>query len=95
MSDYERNTVLPVSEVLALADRILPDRAGLQAGKRTPHEAAFSGAEGQVLLEMHRHGPFTTVTVRTDGLRTSKVDVVVRYLLNQMPYQASDEPREY
>lgn len=95
MSDYERNTVLPISEVLVLAEQILDERAGLQATKRSRHDLTFTGGEGTVHLEMHRHGPYTTVTARTDQLRTSKVDAVVRHLLNQMPYQAADEPREY
>ena len=95
MSDYERNTVLSVSEVVALAESILADRAGLTPGKRSHHDVTFSGPEGTVLLETHRHGPLTTVTARTNQLRTSKVDVVVRHLLNQMPYQPADEAREY
>ncbi len=95
MSDYERNTVLPISEVWTLAEQILEERAGLQPAKRSHHDVTFTGAEGTVLLEAHRHGPYTTVTARTDQLRTSKVDIVVRHLLNQLPYQASDESREY
>lgn len=95
MSDYERNTVLSAAEVMSLAEQILAERAGLQPGKRSHHAVSFSGGEGTVMLEAHRHGPLTTVTVRTDQLRTSKVDIVVRHLLNQMPYQPSDTEREY
>ena len=95
MSDYERNTVLSIEEVVSMAEKILAERAGLEAGKRSHHAVTFSGGEGTVVLETHRHGPLTTVTARTDQLRTSKVDIVVRHLLNQLPYQPSDQPREY
>lgn len=95
MSDYERNTVLSASEVISLAEKILAERAGLQPGKHSHHSVTFTGGEGTVVLETHRHGPLTTVTARTDQLRTSKVDIVVRHLLNQLPYQPADQPREY
>jgi hypothetical protein len=42
----------------------------------------------------HRHEPNTQVTIRTDRLRTSRVDVVVRYLMNQLPYQPGDPRRD-
>jgi hypothetical protein len=54
----------------------------------------YSGGEGTVVLEAHRHGLSTQVTARTDRLRTSKVDGVVRHLFNQLPYQWGDPPRE-
>ena len=95
MADYERNTVLPISRVLELADEILTERAGLNRVRQDHHGASYSGGEGTVALDAHRHGPITTVTVRTNQLRTSKVDGVVRHLLNQLPYQAGDPPREY
>jgi hypothetical protein len=47
-----------------------------------------------VTVEAHRHGPSTVVVARTDRLRTSKVDTVVRHFLNQLPYQHGDPPRE-
>ena len=95
MSDYERSTVLSAAKVLEMADEVLTSRAGLQRTAQSRHGAAYRGGEGNVSLEAHRHGPMTTVTVRTDQLRTSKVDVVVRHLLNQLPYQPGDPPREY
>jgi hypothetical protein len=95
MSDYERNTVLPTSGALELADEILTSRAGLTRTNKSHHGATYNGAEGLVSVDAHRHGTMTTVTVRTNQLRTSKVDIVVRHLLNQLPYQPGDPEREY
>ena len=95
MADYERNTVLPTARVLELAGEVLTERAGLQATREDGHGATYTGAEGTVAVEAHRHGPMTTVTIRTNQLRTSKIDVVVRHLMNQLPYQPGDPEREY
>lgn len=95
MADYERNTVYGTARVFELADEILTARAGLTQSGKTAHNATYTGAEGTVEIDAHRHGPYTTVTIRTDRLRTSKVDNVVRHLLNQLPYQANDTSREY
>jgi hypothetical protein len=94
MSDYERSTVLPTRDVFAKAHEILTGRGELQRTEESAHRLTYTGGEGTVVLEAHRHGPATVVTVRTDRLRTSKVDGVVRYLLNQLPYQWGDPPRE-
>lgn len=94
MSDYERSTVLPVREVFAQAEQIFPERAELARTDAGRHHVTFSGAEGTVEVEAHRHGPYTVVVTRTDRLRTSKVDGVVRYFMNQLPYQPGDPPRE-
>jgi hypothetical protein len=94
MSDYERSTVLPTREVFAKAHQILTERAELQRTGETGHRVTYTGGEGTVVLEAHRHGLATQVTARTDRLRTSKVDGVVRYLFNQLPYQWGDPPRE-
>ena len=95
MADYERNTVHGIPQVMELADEVLTTRAGLQRGRHTRHSATYTGGEGTVGLEAHRHGLMTTVTVRTNQLRTSKIDIVVRHLLNQLPYQPGDPEREY
>jgi hypothetical protein len=95
MADYERNTVLPISRVLELTDEILTTRAGLQRTSGNHHAVEYSGAEGTASIEAHRHGPMTTVTIRTNQLRTSKLDIVVRHLMNQLPYQPGDPGREY
>jgi len=94
MSDYERLTALPARDVWARVDEILTTRAELSLTREGHHDRTYSGAEGTVAVEVHRHGPSAVVTIRTDRLRTSKVDGVVRYLMNQLPYQPGDPPRE-
>ena len=94
MSDYQRYTVLPVREVFGKADTILTERAGLRRTRESRHSVTYNGAEGTVTLDAHRHGPMTDVVARTNQLRTSKVDGVVRYLLNQLPFQPGDPERE-
>jgi hypothetical protein len=93
MSDYERSTVLSTREVFRRADAIFRERAELTRTAEGHHDSAWAGAEGTVTVEAHRHGMSTLVTARTDQLRTSKLDIVVRYLLNQLPYQHGDPPR--
>jgi hypothetical protein len=95
MSDYERNTALGVHEALDLADQVLTGRAGVQRTRTDAHSATYVGGEGTASIKVHRHGPMTTVTVRTNQLRTSKLDIVVRHFLNQLPYQPGDPEREY
>lgn len=94
MSDYERSTVLPIREVFAKAHEIFTQRAELDRVEESSHHVTYSGAEGVVTLEAHRHGLATQVVARTDRLRTNKIDGVVRYLFNQLPYQWGDPPRE-
>ena len=94
MSDYERSTVLPIREIFNRAHQVLSERAELVRTEESRHHVTYAGDEGTVNIEAHRHGPSTIVTVRTDRLRTSKVDGVVRHFLNQLPYQYGDAPRE-
>jgi len=93
MSDYERSTVLTAREVFAKADEIFPERAELARTQQSAHEVTYSGAEGTVSIDIHRHVFSSLVTVRTDRLRTSKLDIVARYFMNQLPYQPGDPPR--
>lgn len=94
MSDYERLTALSTSEIWARAEEILTTRGELAASAEGHHSRTWSGAEGTVHVDIHRHGPSAVVTIRTDRLRTSKIDSVVRHLMNQLPYQPGDPPRE-
>lgn len=94
MSDYERLTALPAREIWARVDEILTTRGELALTREGGHGRTYSGAEGTVAVDVHRHGPTAVVTIRTDRLRTSKVDGVVRHLMNQLPYQPGDPPRE-
>jgi hypothetical protein len=93
MSDYQRYTVDSIREVFRKADEILTERAGLRRSRESRHSVTYNGAEGTVTVDAHRHGPATEVVVITNQLRTSKVDGVVRYLLNQLPYQPGDPAR--
>jgi hypothetical protein len=93
MSDYERLTALSLSEVRDLTHQALTGRAELELQREEGHERLYAGPEGTVHVEAHRHGPVTQVTIRTDRLRTSKVDGVVRWVMNRMPYQPGDPER--
>lgn len=94
MADYQRYTADPVREVFRKAEEILTARAGLRRSRESEHTVTYTGGEGTVAIDAHRHGAQTDVVVRTNQLRTSKVDGVVRYLLNQLPYQPGDPARE-
>ncbi|MDQ3606832.1 MAG: hypothetical protein M3418_11710 [Gemmatimonadota bacterium] len=90
MADYERSTVLPPEEVFARARETFTRRAELNSMEESDLRVTYSGGEGTVSLDAHRHGPYTVVTATTDRLRTSKLDGVVRHLLNQLPFQHGD-----
>ncbi|MDP9347712.1 MAG: hypothetical protein M3P24_00980 [Gemmatimonadota bacterium] len=94
MADYERSTVLSLREIFQRADEIFSGRGELERVQESRHAVTYTGGEGTVTVEAHRHGPSTVVTAVTDRLRTSKVDGVVRYFMNQLPYQHGDPPRE-
>ena len=94
MADYERLTALPMNEIWQRTEEILTTRGELSVSKEGHHERTYSGGEGTVHVDVHRHGPTAVVTIRTDRLRTSKIDGVVRHLMNQLPYQPGDPPRE-
>ena len=94
MADYERLTALTMRDVWARVDEILTTRGELALSGEGGHSRTYSGPEGTAHVEVHRHGPTASVTIRTDRLRTSKIDSVVRYLMNQLPYQPGDPPRE-
>ena len=93
MSDYQRYTADPIREVFRKAEEILPERSGVQRTRDTSHSLTFTGGEGTAVVEAHRHGPQTDVVVRTNQLRTSKLDIAVRHFLNQLPYQPGDPER--
>jgi hypothetical protein len=94
MADYERLTALPTQEIFRRTEDILTTRGGLSRTRESAHGVTYSGGEGTVSIDVHRHGPVASVTARTNQLRTSKIDNVVRYLLNQLPYQPGDPARE-
>jgi hypothetical protein len=93
MSDYERMTHLPVREVLEKADSVLTTKIDLKRTRESGHGATYSGAEGTLQLDVHRHGVYTVVHASTNQLRTSRLDIVTRYLLDELPYQPHDPVR--
>ena len=93
MSDYQRYTADSVREVFRKAEEVFPERAGLRRTRESRHSLTYTGAEGTLTIDAHRHGPQTDVVVSTNQLRTSKVDGVARFFLNQLPYQPGDPAR--
>jgi hypothetical protein len=95
MSDYQRYTADSVREVFRKAEQFLPERAGVRRARESTHSVTYSGAEGTLVLDAHRHGAQTDVIIRTNQLRTSKLDSAARFLLNQLPYQPGDPDRDW
>ena len=90
MAGYQRKTALSPKEVLERADAVLPRIVGVTRTRGTAHGAAFAGAEGTLVLSVHRHGPYTDVVATTDRLRTSRLDHEVQKFLNLLPYEPGD-----
>jgi hypothetical protein len=92
MSDYERLTALSLRDVRERTHEALTTRGELSLEREEGHQRTYGGREGAVHVEAHRHGPVTQLTIRTDRVRTSRIDAVVRWLMNQLPYQPGDPP---
>lgn len=90
MAGYQRKTALAPGQVLEKAEELLPEQIGLQKTKRSEHGATYSGDEGTVTFSVHRHGPYTTVDVSTDQLRTSRMDYEIQKFLTELPYEPGD-----
>ncbi len=91
MAGYQRSTALQASEVLELAEKHLPAYIGVRRTRHTDNAATYTGEEGTVDLWLHAHGPFTDVVVRTDRLRTSRMDYEIQRFLSRLPYQHEDK----
>ncbi|MDE2652812.1 MAG: hypothetical protein F4107_00180 [Gemmatimonadetes bacterium] len=90
MAGYQRKTVLGPREILARATEFLPEFIGLSCSRESSHGATYTGEEGTVTLQAHRHGPYTDVTAQTDRLRTSRMDYEIQRFLNTLPYEHGD-----
>lgn len=90
MAGYQRKTALGPGEVLEQAEQRLPEMIGIERSRKSSHGATYAGDEGTVVLEAHRHGPYTEVTAQTDRLRTSRMDYEVQRFLNLLPYEHGD-----
>ena len=91
MTGYLRKTALSPDEILSVAEKTLPERIGLSRTKSSGHGATYSGEEGTVALNAHRHGAYTEVSANTDRLRTSRMDYEIQKFLNQLPYEPYDQ----
>ena len=92
MAGYQRKTAFPPERVLARAEEHLPEYIGLEKSADSRHGATYAGEEGTVVLEVHRHGPYTDVTAMTDQLSTSRIDYEVQRFLSCLPYEPGDVP---
>jgi hypothetical protein len=94
MASYQRLTAMAGSEAVALAADYLRERIPLEVVAQDGHSVTLTGGDGTVTVSSHAHGMETEVTVSTDQLRTSRIDLEAQHYLNQLPYQPEDRQRE-
>lgn len=78
------------SEAVRLASGYLRERIPLEVVSQDGHSITLSGGDGTVTISAHSHGLDTAVTVATDQLRTSRIDIEAQHYLAQLPYQPED-----
>jgi hypothetical protein len=93
MSSYQRLTAMDGGEAVRLAEEYLRARIPLEVASKGHHSVTLTGEDGTVTISAHSHGLETAVTVITDQLRTSRIDVEAQHYLNQLPYQPEDRQR--
>lgn len=93
MAAYERLTAMVASDAVRLAAGYLQERIPLEVVEQDDHAVTLRGGDGTITVSAHSHGLETTVTVETDQLRTSRIDVEAQHYLNQLPYQPGDRQR--
>ncbi|HUG41600.1 MAG TPA: hypothetical protein VMM12_14015 [Longimicrobiales bacterium] len=93
MASYQRLTATSGAEAVRLAADYLQERIPLDVVSRDHHSVTLAGGDGTVTISAHSHGLETTVTVATDQLRTSRIDLEAQHYLNQLPYQPEDRQR--
>jgi hypothetical protein len=93
MASYERMTAMNGGEAVRLAAEYLKNRIPLEVTAQDDHSVTLAGGDGTVTISAHSHGMETAVTVVTDQLRTSRIDVEAQHYLNQLPYQPEDRQR--
>lgn len=81
------------AEAVRLAADYLRKRIPLEVVSEDHHSVTLEGDDGTVTISAHSHGMETAVTVATDQLSTSRVDVEAQHYLNQLPYQPEDRQR--
>lgn len=93
MASYQRLTATSGEEAVRLAAEYLRERIPLEVVSRDGHSVTLAGGDGTVTISTHSHGLETAVTVSTDQLRTSRIDMESQHYLNQLPYQPEDRQR--
>lgn len=93
MASYQRLTAMGGKEAVELAADYLKERIPLEVSTRDGHSVTLTGGDGTVTVSAHGHGLETEVTVTTDQLRTSRIDLEAQHYLNQLPYQPGDRQR--
>lgn len=93
MASYQRMTAVSGKEAVRLAAEYMRERIPLEVESQDAHSVTLSGGDGTVTVSAHSHGLETAVTVSTDQLRTSRIDVEAQNYLNQLPYQPEDMQR--
>ena len=93
MAAYERLTAMKGSEAVKLAAQYLQERIPLQVLDEDDHSVTLKGGDGTITVSAHSHGMDTSVKVKTDQLRTSRIDIEAQHYLNQLPYQPGDRQR--
>lgn len=76
-----------------LAAEFLPQRIPLDVVSSSSHSVTLEGGDGTVTVSAHAHGLDTAVTISTDRLRTSRIDLEAQAYLNELPYQPEDRQR--
>lgn len=93
MASYQRLTAMSGSDAVKLAAEYLRERIPLEVESQDGHSVTLSGGDGTVTVSAHSHGLETAVTVSTDQLRTSRIDIEAQHYMNQLPYQPGDVQR--
>lgn len=93
MAAYQRLTAMGGGEAVRLAAEYLKERIPLEVVSQDGHSITLAGGDGTVTISAHSHGLETEVSVSTDQLRTSRIDLEAQHYLNQLPYQPEDQQR--
>lgn len=78
------------SDAIRLAGEYLQERIPLEVVSQDRHSITLAGGDGTATISAHPHGLETAVTVATDQLRTSRIDIEVQHYLAQLPYQPDE-----
>lgn len=93
MATYQRHTAMAGKEAVRLAAEYMQERIPLEVTDNDGHSVTLVGGDGTMTVSAHSHGLETEVTVATDQLRTSRIDLEAQHYLNQLPYQPEDRQR--